>query len=170
MSVGVTENTGRSLFITPFFLTLQYTPVETWWHAVTHGRGSEGGNWRKEWVASTLHTTSEHGVSSITTADTRTSAASSRLNWRPGRFKRTCPFRRKTKFGFFACAITFQTQYNFQLLLAVAFLHQRTCQMEIQHSETSTPISCFKKWNKSKTQTHCSNSMFDFRLLQRRRW
>ena len=40
-------------------------------------------NWRMEWVASTLHTTSEHGVSSITTADAHTSAASSRLNWRP---------------------------------------------------------------------------------------
>ena len=31
-----------------------------------------------EWVASTLHTTSEHGVSSITTTDAHTSAASSR--------------------------------------------------------------------------------------------
>jgi len=38
------------------------------------------GNWRMEWVASTLHKTSEHGVSSITTADAHTSAASSRLN------------------------------------------------------------------------------------------
>jgi len=36
-----------------------------------------------ELVASTLHTTSEHGVSSITTADAHTSAASSRLNWTP---------------------------------------------------------------------------------------
>jgi len=36
-----------------------------------------------EWIASTLHTTSEHGVSSITTADAYTSAASSRLNWSP---------------------------------------------------------------------------------------
>jgi len=33
-----------------------------------------------ESVASTLHTTSEHGVSSITTVDAHTSAASSRLN------------------------------------------------------------------------------------------
>ena len=41
------------------------------------------GNWRMECVASTLHTTSEHGVSSITTADAHTSAASSRLNWTP---------------------------------------------------------------------------------------
>jgi len=29
-----------------------------------------------QWVASTLHTTSEHGVSSITTANAHTSAAS----------------------------------------------------------------------------------------------
>jgi hypothetical protein len=77
-------------------------------------------NWRMEWVASTLYTTSEHGVSSITTADAHTSAACSRLNWRPRRFKWTRPFRRKTKSGFCACAITFQTQsttcYMFRLL------------------------------------------------------
>jgi len=30
-----------------------------------------------EWVVSTLHTTSEHGVSRITTTDVHTSAASS---------------------------------------------------------------------------------------------
>ena len=36
-----------------------------------------------EWVASTLHTILEHYVSSITTADAHTSAASSRLNWHP---------------------------------------------------------------------------------------
>jgi hypothetical protein len=61
-----------------------------------------------EWVASILHTTSEHGVSSITTADARSSAANIRLNWRPRRFKWTRPFCRKTKSGFCACAITFQ--------------------------------------------------------------
>jgi hypothetical protein len=79
---------------------------------MAHGEAREGnwrGNWRMEWVASTLHTTSELGVSSITTADAHTSAASSRLNWRPRRFKRTRPFRRKMTFGFCACAITFQT-------------------------------------------------------------
>ena len=64
------------------------------------------------WVASALHTTSEHGVSSVTTADAHISAASSRLNWRPRRFKWTRPFRRKTKFGFWACAITFQLASN----------------------------------------------------------
>jgi hypothetical protein len=43
-------------------------------------------------------------------ADVHSSPASSRLNWRPRRFKCTRPFRRKTKSGFCACAITFQTQ------------------------------------------------------------
>ena len=61
-----------------------------------------------EWVASTLHNTPEHGVSSITTADAHTSAASSRLNCRPRRFKWTRPFRQKTKSGFCARTITFQ--------------------------------------------------------------
>jgi len=56
------------------------------WNVMAHGDAREGKlrrNWRMEWVASTLHTTSQHGVSSITTADAHTSAASSRLNWRP---------------------------------------------------------------------------------------
>ena len=56
------------------------------------------------------HTTLEPGVSSITNADAHTLAASSRLNWRPCLFKWTRPFRRNTKSGFCACAITFQTQ------------------------------------------------------------
>ena len=80
---------------------------------MAHSDAREGngrGNWLMKWVANTLHTTSEHGVSSITTVDAHTSAASSRLNWRPRRFKWTRPFRRKTKSGFCACAITFQTQ------------------------------------------------------------
>jgi hypothetical protein len=40
----------------------------------------KGGNWQIEWVAITLHTTSEHGVSSITTADAHNSAAGSQVN------------------------------------------------------------------------------------------
>jgi hypothetical protein len=78
---------------------------------MAHGDARAGkwrGNWRMVWVASTLHTTSEHGVSSITTADAHTSASSSRLNWRPRRFKWTRPFRRKTKSGICACVVTFQ--------------------------------------------------------------
>jgi hypothetical protein len=81
------------------------------WNVMAHGDAREGkwrGIWRMEWLASTLHTTSENGVSSITNADAHISAASSRLNWRPRRFKLTRPFRRKTKSGLYACAVTFQ--------------------------------------------------------------
>jgi hypothetical protein len=91
-------------------------PIESGWNVMAHGDAWEGkwrGNWQMEWVASTLHTTLEHGVSSITTADAHTSAASSRLNWCPRRFKLTRPFRWKTKSGFCMCAITFQTQSAF---------------------------------------------------------
>ena len=87
--------------------------VESSWNVMAHGDAREGkwrGTWRMEWVASTLHTTSEHGVSNITTADAHPAAAISRLNWRPRLFKWTCPFSRKTKSGFCACAITFQMQ------------------------------------------------------------
>jgi len=100
-------------------LTLMWhSVVESSWNVMAHGDAREGKwrvNWRMEWVASTLHTTSEHGVSSITTADTHTSAASSRLNSRPRRCKWTRPLRRKTKSDFCACAITFQTQSTAQL-------------------------------------------------------
>ena len=86
------------------------TLVDCSWNVMAHGSAREGkwrGNWRMEWVASALHTTSEHDVSSITTAGARTSAASSRLNWRLRRFKWIRPFRRKTKSGFCPCAVTF---------------------------------------------------------------
>ena len=103
---------------------------------MAHGDAWEGkwrGNWRMEWVASTLHTTSEHGVSSITTADAHTSAASSRMNWRPRRFKWTRPFRRKTKSGFFACTITFQLASTFTLcepLISTYSCSVRSCEGE----------------------------------------
>ena len=69
--------------------------LDSSWNVMAHGDAREGnwrGNWRIEWVARTLNTTTEHGVSSITTADAHTSAATSRLNWRPRRFKSTRPF------------------------------------------------------------------------------
>ena len=67
-----------------------------------------------EWVASTLHTTSEHGVSSITTTDAHTSAANSRTELTPpsADLNGLVRFARKTRSGFCACAITFQTQSN----------------------------------------------------------
>jgi len=58
--------------------------LDSSWNVMAYGNAWERnwkGNWRMEWVASTLHTTSEHDVSSITTADAHTSAVSSRLNW-----------------------------------------------------------------------------------------
>jgi len=59
--------------------------LQSSWNVMAHSDEREGkwrGNWRMVWVASILRTTSEHGVSSITTADAHTWAASSRLNWR----------------------------------------------------------------------------------------
>jgi len=80
--------------------------VESSWNVMAHGDAREGkwrGNWRMEWLASTLHTTSEHCVSSITTADEHTSAASSRLNWRPRWLKWTRSFRRNQISSFCVC-------------------------------------------------------------------
>ena len=74
------------------------------------------------------HTTSERGVSSITNTDAHTSAASSWLNWHPRRFKWTCPFQRKTKSGFCACAIMFQMHSTTKLhgikTITASFLFQ----------------------------------------------
>jgi len=84
-------------------LSGQCSMVDCSWNVTAHGDAREGkwrGNWRLECVASTLHTTSEHGVSNITTADAHTSAVSSRLNWRPRRFKWTRPSRAKDEIWF----------------------------------------------------------------------
>jgi len=109
------------------------------WNVMAHGDAWEGKwrrNWRMEWLASTLHTTAEHGVSNITTADAHTSAASSRLNWRPSRFKWTRPFRRKTKSGFCARVITFQTHYtnSFFLAFKTYFVVDRTRLLSVTRS------------------------------------
>ena len=63
-----------------------------------------------QWVASTLHTTSEHGVSSITTADAHNSAGqqSTERTPPPADLNGLVRLARKTKSGFCACAITFQ--------------------------------------------------------------
>ena len=68
------------------------------------------------------HTTSQRGVSTITNADAHTSAASSRLNRLPRRFKRTRPFRRKTKCGFCACAIRFRASSTARLFVKLVYL------------------------------------------------
>jgi hypothetical protein len=107
--------------------------LESSWNVIAHGDLREGkwkGNWRMESAASTLHTTLEHGVSSITTTDAHTSAASSRLNWRPRQFKWTCPFCWKMKSGFCVCAITFQMHSTTILFLPAnkicgSYIHNR---------------------------------------------
>ena len=77
----------------------------TRWRTGGEVKGKLANGWGNQYS----HTTSAGGVFSITNADAHTSAASSRLNWLPRRFKWTHPFRRKTKCGFCACAIRFRT-------------------------------------------------------------
>ena len=72
-----------------------------WWHGGAR-EGKWRGNWRMQCVASTLHTTSEHGVSSITTADAHTSAVPV-VDWTDapaGWFKWSRPFRPKDEIWF----------------------------------------------------------------------
>jgi hypothetical protein len=122
----------HKLYRFTFHLTVK---VDSSWNVMAHGDALEGkwkGNWRMECVASTLHTTSEHGVSSITTittADAHNSAARSRQTWRPRRFKWTRPFRRKTKSGFCVCAVTFQlastaSGAKFEIVMALLLKRQ----------------------------------------------
>jgi len=83
-----------------------------------------------QWVASTLHTTSEHGVSSITTAyGAYLGAASSRLNWRPplADLNGLCPFC--TKSVFYACAITFQLTSTDRTPYTIYVLRISHCEM-----------------------------------------
>jgi hypothetical protein len=113
------------------YASVEWT-VDCSWNVMVHGDAQETkwrGNWRMEWVASTLHTTSKHGVSSITTADAHTSAAISRLNWRPRLFNWTRPFRRKTKSGLYACAITFQQASNYYDI-ASGITNQQFCTIQ----------------------------------------
>ena len=92
------------------------------------------------------HATSERRLSSITPADAHTSAASSRLNWRPHRFKWTRPFRGKKKSGFCACAIRFRTSYTRKSLsLYLTSLYNRDfkaleCNFEMNLGKTECRI------------------------------
>ena len=87
-----------------------YSPVETWWHTATHGRGSEGetGEWSGYPVPFTLPRNMVYPALLLLMRTPRLPV----VDWIDAqhRFKWTRPFRRKTKSGFCACAITFQTQ------------------------------------------------------------
>ena len=64
-----------------------------------------------QWVASTLRTTSEHGVPNIITADAAHLGCqqSTELTPTPADLNGLVRFARNTKSGFCACAITFHT-------------------------------------------------------------
>jgi hypothetical protein len=85
--------------------------VECVWNLMAHVDARYGewrGNWRMEWVASTLTL-----LRSVVYPALLPLLHTRRLpvNWTdaPRRFKWTLPFRRKTKSGFCSCAIRFQT-------------------------------------------------------------
>ena len=168
------------------------TEVESSWNVMAHGDAREGkwrGNCRMEWVASILHITSEHGVSNITIPDAHTSAASSRLNWRPRLIKWTRPFRWKMKSCFCACAITFQRQSTLLLrslyLAAGGQLEIRVESPVCRRSVSSLPPSvgdtqvwtgCYSDRNvKVNTQVHLvskykSNCSHNLHSPTRRSW
>jgi hypothetical protein len=137
----------------------QSNMVETSWNVMAHGDAREGkwrGNWRMEWVASTLHTTSEPGASSITTADAHTSAASNRLNWRPRRFKWTRPIRRKKKSGYCAVPSHFKRSLPSSWVQQLKKRLQPTTNLRrITSEDWSSCIDCMDIDNeRSSTQTY----------------
>jgi hypothetical protein len=102
---------------------------ESSWNVMAHSDAREGkwrGNRRMEWVACTLHTISEHGVSSITTADAHNSVASTRLNWRPPPADLNGLVRFAERRNLVSArVITFQTQSVDQTLLYFTSCAQR---------------------------------------------
>jgi len=124
--------------------------VELSWNLMAHGdtwRGSEGETCECSGQPVVLHSNSEHGVSSITTittADAYTSAASSRPNWPPPhQFKWTHPFRWKTKSGFCMCAITFQT-FSMYISVGIAASVFSGIQLSLANSTANTNKLFFK--------------------------
>ena len=79
-------------------------------------------NWRMEGVASTLHTTSEQVVSSITTADAHTSTASSRLADAPADLNGLVPFAERRNL-FSACEPS-HFKRSLLLFIHIPFVYQ----------------------------------------------
>ena len=133
---------------------------------MAHRDAREGkwrGNWSMDWVASTLHTTSEHGVSSITTADAHTLAASSRLNWCPRRYKWTRPFRRNTNSCFCTCAIMFQlvsTNGRAWCIIAHRVTKTRRFFPERQRNKIQGKPPPGRQWIRSQFLSHHINVIF----------
>ena len=116
IQISVVVTSPPQIFAFRIFWNFKTLFLESSWNVMAHCDTREGkwrGNWRMEWGSQ--YSSHYLGTSSITTADAHTSAANSRLNWRPRWFKWTRPFRRERKSGFSSCAITFplasKTQY-----------------------------------------------------------
>ena len=82
---------------------------------MAHGDAREGkwrGNWRMEWVASTLTPPTDMMYPALLKLMRTTGLPAFDRTDAPYRFKWTRPFRGKTKSGFCACAITFHASYT----------------------------------------------------------
>ena len=130
---------------------------------MAHGDAREGkwrGNWRMEWVVSTLHATSEHVQHYYRWCRTPRLPV---VDWTdaPCRFKWTRPFRRKTKSGFCPCAITFQLASTY----CICTLHLKTwksrqywnprlyilalCVFDVPHIGYAGFVACLSVWKYS---------------------
>jgi hypothetical protein len=135
--------------------------VQSGWNVMAHGDAGErkwSGNWGMEWVVSTLQTTSENGVSSITTADAHTSAASSRLNWRPRRFKWSSPFRQRR--NLFSARVPSHFKRILPLIEVVNVIVMVTTLTMVTTVTTGTTVTMFATDIITMTITVCMVTLF----------
>jgi len=101
----------RHIFSSVIDFACEGNAVDFSWNVMAHGDAREGkwsGNWRIELYPVPFTLPRNMVYQALLPLMRSPRLQSSRLNWRPRRFKWTRPFRRKTKFDFCACAITFQ--------------------------------------------------------------
>jgi hypothetical protein len=133
--------------------------VESSWNVMAHGDAREGkwrGNWRMEWVA-VLFTLLRNMVYPTLLPLMRTPRLPV-VDWTdsPCRFKWTLSFRRKTKSGFCAGAITFQTQSTLMAVFsAVELLFSTLILRDVlnAHTWTRRHISPYHSVNNLQRQT-----------------
>ena len=125
-----------------------YGVLELVRNLVEHGDARERkwrGNWRMEWVASTL-TPPPNVVYPALLKLMRTSRLPA-VDWTdaPHRFKWTRPFRGKMKSGFCACAITFRTSYTQRWFLVGYRRFGTPYRPRLQLSHSSV-FACWNVW------------------------
>jgi len=114
--------------------------LDSSWNVMAHG-GEWRGNWRIEWVASTLHTTPEHGVSSITTAVAHTSAASNPLNWFPADLNGLVRFAERR----YMVSARVPSHFNWPLLLLIPRSEMWTLRWKERKQMTSIETKRFSR-------------------------